>query len=105
MSIMNQWGNQDPNLDESAGDIIYDELEEKAKDKAKEEAKNLAGKGVRVLDRATDRIKPVKTVKDKIKNTVSSFRNKIRNGTKKLAREGIHAVGQQLPTGSNLSGS
>lgn len=99
MSTMNQWGNQDPNLDESAGDIIYDELEEKAKDKAKEEAKNLAGKGVRVLDRATDRIKPVKTVKDKIKNTVSSFRNKIRNGTKKLAREGIHAVGQAAANG------
>lgn len=119
MSTLNDYGDG-IQVDESIGDVAYDTLEAKAK----EEAKDLASDGieaaehttVKALDKMTDKIEPVKTVKDKIKeklsnNPITRFKaavkrakEKIKQGIKKLAREGLHAVGRLAMKGVKALG-
>lgn len=119
MSTLNDYGDG-IQVDESIGDVAYDTLEAKAK----EEAKDLASDGieaaghttVKALDKMTDKIEPVKAVKDKIKeklsnNPITRFKaavkrakEKIKQGIKKLAREGLHAVGRLAMKGVKALG-
>lgn len=92
MSTLNDYGD-DRYTDDSIGDIAYDTLE----DSAKKEAKNLAEKTVKS---ATDRIGPVKRLKDALKK----LKQKIRNAARKLARDGLHAVGRLAVNGVKAVG-
>lgn len=104
MGVFDQWND---NVDESVGDAIYDSLEQKAKDEAKELTKkgvdNLQETGkaaVEALDKATDHIAPVKTIKDKVKAKLSNnpFTHakaavkKAKEKAKKALKEGIQGV-------------
>ena len=119
MSTLNQWGN-DPNIDEGLGDVAYDTLESKAKEEAKDLAKDgiqkAGDKASKALDAATDHIAPVKQVKDKIKeklsnNPITRFKaaakkakEKVKQGIKKLAKEGLQAVGKLAAKGIKALG-
>lgn len=106
MSTFNEWGGNDPNMDENLGDIVYDEIEQEAKELAKDGADKAGDAAVHALDKATDHIAPVKTVKDKIKEKLSynpitrakaafhALKDKAKNAVKNLARNGIKAVGR-----------
>lgn len=106
-ATFNQWGDD---IDESLGDIVEEKLEEKVKDEAKdaakegaEEAAKAAGRG---LDKLTDKIDPVKKVKDQAKNlwhnnpiakakrAVKGAIDKAKQAVAKLAKQGIQAVGK-----------
>lgn len=119
MSTLNDYGSG-IQVDETIGDVAYDTLEAKAKKEAKELAKDgiqTAGHAaVDVLDKVTDKISPVKTIKDKIKEKLSNnpitrfkaavkkLKEKIKQGIKKLAREGLHAVGRLAVKGIKALG-
>lgn len=119
MSTLNDYGGG-IQVDESIGDVAYDTLEAKAKKEAKELAEDgiqAAGHAaVGALDKATDKIEPVKQIKDKIKEKLSNnpitrfkaavrkMKQKIKQGIKRLAREGIHAVGRLAVKGIKALG-
>lgn len=104
MATLNDYGD-DSYMDEGPGDAIYDEIEQKAKDGAKDAADAAGDLAVNALDKATDQIKPVKELKDKVKEKLSNnpitrikaaikrVKDKIRQAARKLASQGIRAVG------------
>lgn len=112
MAIMNQWGDGN---DEGLGDVIYDSLEQEVKDKAGDLAKDGADKAShaagKALDKATDRIEPVKAIKDKVKEKLSNnpvtrakaavkkAKQKVKDGARKLAKQGIKALGRAIVEG------
>ncbi len=103
MAIMNQWGDD---VDESIGDIAYEAIEEKVKDELKDGAEEVGKAAASVLDKATDHIKPVKNIKDKVKeklshnpitrlkNGIRKLKEKAKQAVKNLAKEGLRAVGR-----------
>lgn len=107
MGTLNQWGD-DVNVDEGLGDVAYEKLESKAKEGAKEGAEKVAKAAGRGLDKLTDKIDPLKKGKDAAKNlwhnnpvakakrAVGRGINKVKQGAKKLAKEGIKAVGKMV---------
>lgn len=107
MSTFNQWGDE---LEDSIGDIIYDEVEDKLKEEAKDMAKDGAKAGTKAavhgLDIVTDKIGPVKQAKDfvkdklannpitRLKARIKKVKDKAKKAVKKLAKNGIQAVGK-----------
>lgn len=103
MATLNDWGKD---VDESLGDVLYEDLENKVKDGTKDLTKKgakAAGKGADVL---TDKIKPIKNVKDnvkhlwhnnpiaKVKNAAADAINTAKSAVKNTAKKGIKGVGK-----------
>ena len=119
MATLNDYGDG-MQVDESIGDVAYDNLEAKAKAEAKDLAKDGIDKvqhaAADALDKATDHISPVKNVKDKVKeklsnNPITRFKaavkrakEKVKQGIKKLAKDGLHAVGKLAAKGIKALG-
>lgn len=119
MATLNDYGDG-MQVDESIGDVAYDTLEAKAKAEAQDLAKDGIDKvqhtAADVLDKATDHISPVKNVKDKVKEklsnnpitrfkaTVKRAKDKVKQGIKKLAKDGLHAVGKLAAKGIKTLG-
>lgn len=117
MATMNQWGD---GLSEELGDVIYDTLEHKAKEEAKDIAKEgiqETGKAaVKTLDKITDHISPIKTLKDKIREKLSNnpitrfkaavkrLKDKAKQAVKRAAKEGVQAVGRAALKGLKALG-
>lgn len=106
MVTLNDYGGPDPNVDEGIGDLVYEKIEDKAKDAAKDGAGKAVDASVKALDKATDHIKPVKDIKDKVKEklannpitrakaAINRAKEKIKQAANKLAKEGVKAVGR-----------
>lgn len=102
---MNDWGDD---TEESLGDILEEKLEDDAKDAAKDGAKKGGKSAAKGLDKLTDKITPVKNIKDKVKEKLSNnpitrlkhsiqkAKKKIKDGAKKLAKDGIKAIGRAI---------
>lgn len=109
MSTLNNWGSD--SHEDSVGDVIYEAVEDSVREGVEEIGKQgveMTGVG---LDKITDRIEPVKKVKDKAKNlaannpmtravnSLKNFRDKVINKAKKLSKDGLHAVGRAALNG------
>lgn len=96
MAEFNDW---DDDLDDTLGDILKDKLEDDAKDSAKDVGKEVGKAGLHGLDKLTDKINPIKKIKDKAKgfvNGVKQLKKKIKDKAKQLAKDGIKAVGRAI---------
>lgn len=118
MAYLNDWGND---LNEnSIGDSLYDSIEEKARKEAKDMAKDGIDKAGHAasqgLDKATDHIKPVKEIKDKIKEKLSNnpitrakaavkkLKEKAKTAVKNGVKKGAKAVGKAAVRGVKAAG-
>lgn len=114
MSTFNNWGS-DLNED-SLGDTIYDSLEQEAKDGATELAKDGIKESARAADKITDHIAPVKNIKDKAKDKLANnpitraktalkkTKDKVKQKTAKLARDGVRATGKAAVSSAKTLG-
>lgn len=92
--------------DESLGDLLEEKIEDKTKDKAEDGAKWAGKKALHGVDKLTDKISPIKAIKNKIKDlwhnnpiarlkrSVQNLKKKAKKAIKKGAKEGIKAAGK-----------
>ena len=97
MATLNDYGD-DKYVDESIGDVVYNEIENKVKQEAKDAAKDGVEKTAKFV---TDHVGPLKRMKEAIKRA----KQKVRKAVSKMAREGVHAVGRLVVKGTKALGS
>lgn len=100
--MLNRLNNYGDGVDESIGDIALEKID----DKAEEEAKKLGKKGLKktgkVLDKVTDKIKPIKAIKDKVKGAKSAV-SQVKKKVKDFSKQGLKHLGKAAVKGGKAA--